>query len=328
MGQVALERIRGLTPPTTAVCLLSAGGRCVIASRLGTNRVALFLSPGFVKLGTDADNKEAPTVNTILVRNGAAAPRKAMANIVGQPHAAKIQILVVDEHPLFREGAVNLINQQLDMVACGNADAIASVHSVLKGCKPDLVLLGLQLGTGDTLEFIKALKAQCPELRILVFSQFEETLFAERALRAGASGYLMKHAPNEELLTAIREVVRGEIYVSRKIAMLAFQKSLETARENGCQCNHASIESLSDREIHVFQLLGSGLGTKKIAEALNLSAKTIESHRENIKRKLGLRSGVELTGLATAWVTENFLASEKSEISVVKKKKVLPFRAA
>src|SRR5438067_1599909 len=288
------------------------------------------LLPGIAELGTDADNKEAPTVNTIPVRNGTEAPRKAMANIVGQPHAAKIQILVVDEHPLFREGAVNLINQQLDMVACGNADTIASVQSVINGCKPDLVLLGLQLGTCDTLEFIKALKAQYPELRILVFSQFEETLFAERALRAGASGYLMNHAPNEELLTAIHEIVRGEIYVSRKIAMLAFQKSLETPRENGhqCQCNHASIESLSDREIHVFQLLGSGLGTRKIAEALNLSAKTIESHRENIKRKLGLHSGVELTGLATAWVTENLLSSQKSEISAVKKKKVLPFRAA
>ena len=303
---------------------------CVIASRLGTNGVALFLNPGFAKLGTDADNKEAPTMNTISVRNGTEAPRKAMANMVGQPHAAKIQILVVDEHPLFREGAVNLINQQFDMVACGNADDIPSVQSVLPGCKPDLVLLGLQLGTGDTLEFIKALKIQYPELRVLVFSQFEETLFAERALRAGASGYLMKHAPNEELLTAIREIVGGEIYVSRKIAMLAFQKSLETPRENGhqCQCNHASIESLSDREIHVFQLLGSGLGTKQIAEAVNLSAKTIESHRENIKRKLSLRSGVELTGRAIAWVTENFLPPEKSEISVVKKKKVLPFRAA
>ena len=250
--------------------------------------------------------------------------------VVGGRHVAKIQILVVDEHPLFREGAVNLINQQLDMFACGNADTIPSVQSVLPGCKPDLILLGLQLGTGDTLEFIKALNAQYRDLRILVFSQFEETLFAERALRAGASGYLMKHAPNEELLTAIREIVRGEIYVSRKIAMLAFQKLLETPRENGhqCQCNHASIESLSDREVHVFQLLGSGLGTRKIAEALNLSAKTIESHRENIKRKLRLRSGVELTGLATAWVTENFLPPEKSEISVVKKKKVLPFRAA
>src|SRR5437870_10394220 len=110
-------------------CLFLVSECRVIASRLGTNGVALFLNPGFIKLGTDADNKEAPTMNTISVRNGAAAPRKAMANMVGQPHAAKIQILVVDEHPLFREGAVNLINQQLDMVACGNADTIPSVRS-------------------------------------------------------------------------------------------------------------------------------------------------------------------------------------------------------
>src|SRR5438093_4889889 len=126
------------------------------------------LLPGIAELGTDADDKEAPTVNTIPVRNGTEAPRKAMANIVGQPHAAKIQILVVDEHPLFREGAVNMINQQFDIVACGNADSIASVQRVINECKPDMVLHGLQLGTCDTLEFIKTLKIQYPQLRVLV----------------------------------------------------------------------------------------------------------------------------------------------------------------
>ena len=243
-------------------------------------------------------------------------------------HAAKMRILVVDEHPLLRDGVINLINRQIDMVVCGSADNIPSVGTALTGCKPDLILLDLRLGTGDTLEFIKALKVQYPELRILVFSQFEETIFAERALRAGANGYLMKQATNEELLTAIRDIVCGGIYVSRKIAMLAFQKSLETPRQNYPRENVTDTEILSDREMHVFQLLGSGLGTKKIAEALKLSGKTIESHRENIKRKLGLRSGAELTERATAWVMENFLPPQKGEISVVKKKKVLPFRAA
>jgi DNA-binding NarL/FixJ family response regulator len=247
---------------------------------------------------------------------------------VGEKRSAKIRILVVDEHPLLREGAINLINRQVDMVVCGNFDTIPSVQNALTGCKPDMVLLGLRLGTGDTLEFIKSLKAQYPELRILVFSQFEEAIFAERALRAGANGYLMKRATNEELLTAIRDIVRGEIYVSRRIAMRAFQKSLETPRQNRPQENLAAIENLSDREMHVFQLLGSGLGTKKIAEALNLSVKTIETHRENIKRKLGLRSGAELIELATTWVTENFQPPQKGEISVVKRKKVVPFRAA
>jgi DNA-binding NarL/FixJ family response regulator len=251
-----------------------------------------------------------------------------MVTIVGQPQAARMRILVVDEHPLFRHGVMNFINGQIDMAVCGSADSIPSLRTALAGCKPDLILLGLRLGTGDTLEFIKAFKAQYPDLRILVFSQFEETIFAERALRAGANGYLMKDATNEELLTAIRDIACGGIYVSRKIAMLAFQKSLETPRQNYPLENVTDIEILSDREMHVFQLLGSGLGTKKIAEALKLSVKTIESHRENIKRKLGLRSGAELTGRATAWVMENFLPPQKGEISVAKKKKVLPFRAA
>jgi DNA-binding NarL/FixJ family response regulator len=133
-------------------------------------------------------------------------------------HAAETRILVVDEHPLFRHGVMDFINGQIDMAVCGSADSIPSAQMALTGCKPDLILLGLRLGTGDTLEFIKALRAHYPKLLILVFSQFEETIFAERAVRAGANGYLMKYAPNEELLTAIREIVHGGIYVSRKSA--------------------------------------------------------------------------------------------------------------
>jgi DNA-binding NarL/FixJ family response regulator len=138
----------------------------------------------------------------------------------------------------------------------------------------------------------------------------------------------MKKAVKEEMLVAIRDVLSGQIYVSRDLALRAFQKSLEASRENRSQGNIAAIENLSDREMHIFQLIGSGLGTKKIAHALNLSVKTIETHRENIKRKFGLRSGAELTEQATAWVTENLLPLQKAEISVVRKKKVVSFRAA
>jgi DNA-binding NarL/FixJ family response regulator len=272
--------------------------------------------------------------STITFRNGAAASLGPTAAIVGEPHLAETRILVVDEHPLFRHGVMDFINSHADMAVCGSGDSIPSVQNALAGCKPDLILLGLRLGTGDTLEFIKALKAQYPELLILVFSQCEETIFAERALRAGANGYLMKHATGEELLTAIRDIMCGEIYVSRKIAMLAFQKSLETPRQNHRQENGnesgnlRDIKNLSDREMHVFQLIGSGLGVTKIAEALNLSVKTIETHRENIKCKLGLRSAAEVAERATAWTTESFLPPQKGELSVVKKKKVVPFRAA
>jgi DNA-binding NarL/FixJ family response regulator len=161
-----------------------------------------------------------------------------------------------------------------------------------------------------------------------VYSAFEEAIFAERALRAGANGYLMKKAAKEEMVAAIRDVLRGQIYVSRDLAMRAFQKSLETPQQNRASVNLPIIDNLSDREMHVFQLIGSGLGTKKIAHALNLSVKTIETHRENIKRKLGLNSGSQLVDRAVKYVEEHFLPPQKSALSVVKKKKVLPFRAA
>ena len=247
---------------------------------------------------------------------------------VGAKRSAKARILVADEHPLLREGATNFINRQVDMVACGNADSIPSVQNALTECRPDLVLLGLQLGNGDTLEFIKMLKAQTPKLRILAFSPFEETIFAERTLRAGANGYLMNNATNEELLTAIRDILRGRIYVSRKIAMLAFQRSLQAPRQSRSQGYLTAIENLSDREMHVFQLLGLSLGTKKIAETLNRSVKTIESHRENIKRKLGLNSGRELIERATKWVEENLRPTQKDTVPAIAKKKLVPFRAA
>lgn len=243
-------------------------------------------------------------------------------------HPVKTRILVVDEHPLLRHGIIAFINCQPDIVVCGEAGCIPSARTKLAECKPHLLVIGLRLGTGDSLEFVKAVKAQYPGLLIIVYSAFEETIFAERALRAGANGYLMKKAAKEEMLTAIRDVLSGQIYVSRDLALRAFQKSLEASRENRSQGNIAAIENLSDREMHIFQLIGSGLGTKKIAHALNLSVKTIETHRENTKRKLGLRSGAELTEQAMAWVTENLLPLQKAEISVVRKKKVVPFRAA
>jgi DNA-binding NarL/FixJ family response regulator len=243
-------------------------------------------------------------------------------------HVAKTRILVVDEHPLLRHGIVAFINGQPDMIACGEADCIPGARSKIAECKPQLLLTALRLGTGDSLEFVKALKAEYPILLILVYSAFEEAIFAERALRAGANGYLMKKAAKEEMVAAIRDVLRGQIYVSRDLAMRAFQKSLETPQQKRASVNLPTIDNLSDREMHVFQLIGSGLGTKKIAHAVNLSVKTIETHRENIKRKLGLNSGRQLVDRATKYVEENFLPPQKSALSVVKKKKVVSFRAA
>jgi len=243
-------------------------------------------------------------------------------------HAAKIRVLVVDEHPMLRHGIITYFNCQSDVTVCGEADDIPRTQSKVAECRPDLLLIGLRLGTGDSLEFVKALKAQYPKLLILVYSAFEEAIFAERVLRAGANGYLMKKATREEMLIAVRDVLRGQIYVSRELALHAFQKSLETQPQHRLLEKAPRVENLSDREMHVFQLVGSGLGTRKIAHALNLSVKTIETHRGNIKGKLGLHSGAELTERATAWVMENLLPQQRNEISVVKKKKVVPFRAA
>jgi DNA-binding NarL/FixJ family response regulator len=242
--------------------------------------------------------------------------------------AAKTRILVVDEHPLLRHGIVTYLDAQPDMIVCGEADCIPGARSKIAECEPQLLLTALRLGTGDSLEFVKALKAEYPSLLILVYSAFEEAIFAERALRAGADGYAMKKAPKEELLIAIGEIVRGQVYVSRDLAMRAFQKSLETRSQDRLLGRATRVENLSDREMHVFQLIGSGLGTKKIAHALNLSVKTIETHRENIKRKLGLNSGPQLVERAIKFVAEHFLPPQKSGLSVVKKKKVVPFRAA
>jgi DNA-binding NarL/FixJ family response regulator len=188
-------------------------------------------------------------------------------------------------------------------------------------------LTALRVGAGDSLDFVKALRAERSDLLVLVYSAFEESIFADRALRAGAYGYVMKKAPKEELVIAIREIVCGEIYVSRDVAMRAFKKSLETRSENPSRTASA-IENLSDREMHIFQLLGSGLGTRQIAHSLNLSVKTIESHRENIKHKLGVQSGRDLLERAAKYVEETFLPAKKGTLSAVGKKKVVRFTAA
>jgi DNA-binding NarL/FixJ family response regulator len=249
----------------------------------------------------------------------------ASGKIVSGRQIAKTRILVVDEHPLLRHGIVAFINGQRDMIACGEADSISTIRAKVAETRPDLLVIGLRLGAGDSLEFVKALKAQYPGLLILVYSAFEETIFAERALRAGANGYLMKKAIKEEMLAAIHDVLRGQIYVSKDLAMRAFQKSLETPRQNRTSGNLPTIDNLSDREMHVFQLIGSGLGTNKIAHSLNLSVKTIETHRENIKRKLGLNSGRQLVERAIKYVEENFLPPSTAAAG---KKKVVRFPAA
>ena len=219
----------------------------------------------------------------------------------------RTRILILEEHPLLRHGLCDYINSQPDMICCGQADNIRAARNKIAESKPQLLLTALRLGAGDCLEFVKALKAEQPDLLILVYSAFEEAIFAERSLRAGAEGFVMKSAPKEELLAVICEILGGEIYVSRDVAMRAFKKSLESREEARSARPTIGIENLSDREMHIFYLLGSGLRNRHIAQSLNLSVKTIETHRENIKHKLGLSSGRDLVELATKYVELTFM---------------------
>lgn len=245
-----------------------------------------------------------------------------------EKNSAKTGILILEEHPLLRYGVAHFLNSQPDMIVCGETDNIRDARHKIQECKPQLLLIALRLGTGDSLEFLKALKSERPALLILVYSAFEETIFAERAFRAGADGYVMKKAPKEELLTAVREITSGNIYVSHDVAMRAFKKSLETRSD---QQQHSArptvgIEKLSDREMHIFFLLGSGLGNSQIAHSLNLSVKTIESHRENIKHKLDLSCSRDLVACAKKYVEVTFVPP--TNIFIRGKKKVVRFPAA
>jgi DNA-binding NarL/FixJ family response regulator len=244
-----------------------------------------------------------------------------MAAIARQPAVEKKRILVVDEFPMLRHGLIAFLEAQPDIFVCGEADSIPSALIKIAECKPHLLIIGLRLGAGDTVEFIKALKVQNPTMLILVYSGFEESIFAMRALRAGADGYLMKRSDRDEMLAAISDIFRGEIYVSRELAMRVFKESLETQPAYSLPGRATPVESLSDREMHVFHLLGSGLGTAKIAHTLNLSVKTIETHRENIKHKLGLNSAEALIERATKYVQEHLAPGSGETIPVAGKKK-------
>jgi DNA-binding NarL/FixJ family response regulator len=226
----------------------------------------------------------------------------------GEP-LATIRVLVLDEQPLLRYGICAYLNSQPDMSVCGEAGNIPEARSKIAECHPQLLVTSLGLGAEDSLKLIRTLRAENPMLRVLVYSAFDETIFAQRAMRAGANGYVMKQAPREELAAAIRDIVKGGIYVSHEAALSAFRQSLQLRPKNQHwpRPGH-SLENLSDREMQIFQLLGSGLGTRNIAELLNLSVKTVESHRENIKHKLHVSSSAELSVHAVEWVEQSLFS--------------------
>lgn len=221
---------------------------------------------------------------------------------------AKSRVLLVDDQPLLRSGIARLINQERDLIVCGEADSITSTRTAVSELDPDLLIFELNLGGGDMINLIKDLKVTYPSMGLLVFSQCGETEFVTRALRAGATGYVLKQEAAEGVLAAIRSVLDGRMCVSRNIAAIVLRESLELFSRLQDDRLVSSFR-LTDRELHVFRLFGLGLGTRRIAAELHLSIKTIEAHRENIKQKLGLKDCGEFKRCATNWVRERIAPS-------------------
>jgi len=208
------------------------------------------------------------------------------------------RILLVDDHPFMRAGLAQLINQQPDLAVVGEASDPVEAQRAAAKTLPDLILSDITMPGRSGLEFIKDLHATQPNLAVLVVSMHDEALYAERAIRAGARGYIMKEAGGESLLAAIRQVLRGELYVSPRMAA----KMLENLSGRRPRGSTAPIERLSDREFEIFRLVGQGKSTREIATQLHLSPKTVDAHRGHIKEKLELKDATALVRHAVRWV--------------------------
>jgi DNA-binding NarL/FixJ family response regulator len=225
---------------------------------------------------------------------------RPVKNLTGKPKA-RARVLLVDDHPLVRRGLAELLNRTGDFDCCGEAENSAEAQKALAALKPDLVVLDLRLNNSDGLDLLKDFKIQDPFVKVLVLSQLDEMTYAERVLQAGARGYVMKENATEEIISAVRRVLSGELYVSPRVHVMAVRR-MAGVKNNSGDTRATSVESLTDRELQIMQLLGQGFTTKKIAGDLCLSFKTVETHRENIKRKLGLRDAAALVYHATLWV--------------------------
>ena len=210
----------------------------------------------------------------------------------------KAKVFLVDDHPLVREHLTALIQHEADLQVCGEAADAPTALSLISRQVPDLVILDISLKRSNGLELIKSLKEMWPKLPVLVLSMHDEMLYAERSLRAGALGYITKEEATVNVLSAIRKVLRGQVYLSDRMAGRMMKRMVGgVAKEGG-----SPLEVLTDRELEVFQMLGRGLGTRQIAEELRLGIKTVESYRARIKEKLQLEDGNQLLQHAIQWV--------------------------
>jgi DNA-binding NarL/FixJ family response regulator len=212
------------------------------------------------------------------------------------------RVLIVDDHPIVREGLALLISSQADLEVCGEAEDVITAGQLIDEARPDVAIVDISLKGSSGLELIKRIKAKHPSVQILVSSIHDESVYAERALRAGAMGYVNKQEATRTILVALRRILDGRVYLSER---MADRLLCRTVGGGGEPIVGSPIESLSDRELEVFELIGQGLSTTEIAARLHLSSKTVETYRDRIRVKLNLTTGFQLARYALQWVLEN-----------------------
>lgn len=217
-----------------------------------------------------------------------------------------IQVFVIDDHPIVRHGFVQLLTTEPDFAVCGQAADGPSALAALATARPDVVIVDVSLGSTTGIDLIQDVKARVPGAAALVVSMHDELLYAERSLRAGAAGYVMKHEATDVLVRAIRTVAAGGMFVSEAVSSHVLQRWVA----GGAPRSASPFDGLSDRELQVLELIGRGLGTRAIAEALHISVKTVESYRARLKDKMNLRSGIELVRFAVHWAAADHRTRE------------------
>lgn len=211
----------------------------------------------------------------------------------------KHRVSIIDDHPIVRQGISQLIDQEEDLVTCCQAGSAQEAIEMMAACEPDVMLIDISLDGISGIELIKLLRQRHIKAPVLIISMHDESLYAERALRSGAKGYVMKQEATEKVLTAIRQVLRGEIYLSDRMQNKILQRVI-----NGEEGGLSAIDLLSDRELEVFRLIGHGYSTSDIGRELKRSVKTVETHRAHLKDKLGLKNAAELTHFAVQWIEQ------------------------
>ncbi len=210
------------------------------------------------------------------------------------------RVFIVDDHAMFRDGLRQLIDMEADLMVCGDAPGASDALEGIKSSEPDLVIVDISLAGTSGIDLIKGIKREYEDLPVLVVSMHAESLYGERALRAGAMGYVMKSEPARTVLAAIRKVLKGEVYVSEKMASAVVAKFVQGTLEQA----PSPLQALSDREMEVFRMLGQGKGTRQIAEEMNVALPTISSFKNRIKEKLGLKNSTEMALYAIQWFRE------------------------